>query len=227
MSGASEDGAMTTRRRPADLGFEDANRFYTDAAEELRTARIGLGMTAERAARRARMSPSQYSRVEREGLDHPSLDQLCRAARAVGLEASFRLHPSNARIRDRGQQPLLARFEVVLRPPARLRREVGLPIPGDMRAWDGRVVAGQDAASIDAEARLEDIQAVARRIALKQRDDPDAGIVILLLARTTHNRRVLAENRESLRVQFPLDGAAIMRHLRAGRLPPASGILML
>jgi hypothetical protein len=51
--------------------------------------------------------------------------------------------------------------------------------------------------------------------------------VILLVARTELNRRVLVEHREALREQFPLDGAAILRELRAGRVPKAGGILML
>jgi hypothetical protein len=159
---------------------------------------------------------------------HPTLDQLCRAAHAVGLQPFLRLHPGNVRIRDRGQQPLLARLEALLPPSSILRREVGLPIPGDRRAWDARVVSrGGGIASLDAEARLEDIQALARRTALKQRDDPDCGVVMLVINRTAHNRRVLAEHRESLRVQFPLDGATILRELRAGRVPQANGIALL
>jgi transcriptional regulator with XRE-family HTH domain len=77
------------------------------------------------------------------------------------------------------------------------------------------------------EVHLHDIQAVERRIALKQRDDASAGVVILLLADTAHNRRVLSAHREALRPQFPLDGGAILRALRAGRIPSASGILLL
>ena len=71
------------------------------------------------------------------------------------------------------------------------------------------------------------MQELSRRIARKQRDDPRAGVVILVVNRTAHNRRVLAAHREALREQFPLDGAAILRALRNGRVPPASGILML
>jgi hypothetical protein len=108
-----------------------------------------------------------------------------------------------------------------------LRREVGLPVPGDQRAWDGRIQAGGRTASIEGESRLGDVQGVSRRVALKQRDDRTSGVVILLVNRTAHNRGVLAEHREALREQFPLDGAAILRHLRAGRIPPASGILLL
>jgi hypothetical protein len=33
-------------------------------------------------------------------------------------------------------------------------------------------------------------------------------------------------HRESLRAQFPLDGAAIARALRPGRVPPAGGIIL-
>jgi hypothetical protein len=51
--------------------------------------------------------------------------------------------------------------------------------------------------------------------------------VILLVARITHNRAVLHEHREPLRSQLPLDGAAVLAHLRRGEVPPTSGILVL
>jgi hypothetical protein len=51
--------------------------------------------------------------------------------------------------------------------------------------------------------------------------------VILIVNRGRHSRAVINEHRESLRAQFPLDGAAIARALRAGRIQPASGIIML
>jgi hypothetical protein len=70
------------------------------------------------------------------------------------------------------------------------------------------------------------MQALARQIALKSRDDPNAGPVILVLNKTAHNRGVLREHRASLRDQFPLDGASIAASLRAGRVPTASGILL-
>ncbi len=102
-----------------------------------------------------------------------------------------------------------------------------MPIPGDQRAWDARISDGAGSASVEGETKLLDVQAIARRIALKSRDDPGAGPVILLVARSDQNRRLLAEHREALRAQFPLDGAAILRALRGGRVPPASGVLML
>jgi hypothetical protein len=110
--------------------------------------------------------------------------------------------------------------------PLALRREVGLPMPGDRRAWDGRIVGGERPASVECEVRLHDVQAVTRRVELKARDDPGSGVIILVVARSAHNWRVLAEHREALRLQFPLDGPSIARELRAGRVPKASGIIV-
>lgn len=79
----------------------------------------------------------------------------------------------------------------------------------------------------EGETRLGDMQAIARRIEPKLRDDGRGTIVVLVVARTRHNLQVLREHRESLRARFLLDGAAIARALRAGRLPAASGIIVL
>ena len=56
----------------------------------------------------------------------------------------------------------------------------------------------------------------------------DAGIamVILLVADTAANRIVLRAHRDLLRDRYPLDGRAILRALRAGRVPDTSGILL-
>jgi transcriptional regulator with XRE-family HTH domain len=218
---------MGTRQRAGDLGAADARHHLVAAGREIRDARLTLGMSLEAASRRAGMSPSQLGRIERAVIRRPTYDQVCRAARAVGLETSLRLFPSGAPVRDRGQLPLLGRFEAVLAAPLVLRREVGLRRLGDQRAWDGRIGGGERTASVEGESRLYDVQATARRVDLKQRDDPDAGVVILVVARSAHNQRVLAEHREALRQQFPLDGAAIARELRHGRVPRASGIIVL
>jgi transcriptional regulator with XRE-family HTH domain len=184
-------------------------------------------MSIAAAARRAAVSPSRLGRIERGQVRSPGFECLCRAARAVGLNPAFRLFPTGEPIVDSPQQGVLDRLNAILGRPLVMRREVGLPIAGDFRAWDGRITDGRTNTSLNAEARLDDIQAVARRIALKGRDDPQAGVILLVLNRTAHNRRVLAEHREALRAQFPLDGAAVLRDLRAGRIPPAGGIVLI
>ena len=195
--------------------------------KEIRASRRRLGLSLTATGRHAGMSGWQLGRIERGTLELPTFDQLCRAARAVGLKPAFDLYPDGDPVHDRGQLALLERLEKVLAPPLRLRREVPIPLKGDLRAWDGRTSDGERVASIEGEARLGDMQELSRRIARKQRDDPRAGVVILVVNRTAHNRRVLAAHREALREQFPLDGAAILHALRNGRVPPSSGILML
>jgi hypothetical protein len=48
-----------------------------------------------------------------------------------------------------------------------------------------------------------------------------------VVTRSDHNRRVVGEHRESLRGLFPLDGAAVLRAVAAGRSPGAGGIVLL
>jgi transcriptional regulator with XRE-family HTH domain len=218
---------MATRERPGTVGAADARHLVTEAMGEIRAARRGQGLSLAAAGRRAGISGWQLGRLERGENDHPTLDQVCRAARAVQLRPRFKLYPDETPVRDEAQLALLARFEELLAVPLRLLREVTLPIPGDLRAWDGRITDGRRTASIEAESKLDDVQAVSRRIALKDRDDPGAGVIILVLNRTAHNRRVLEAHREALRAQFPLDGAVIARNLRRGRVPPANGIILL
>jgi hypothetical protein len=79
---------------------------------------------------------------------------------------------------------------------------------------------------IEAEMRLDDLQALERRIALKRRDS-GIDIVILLIADTLGNRRRLADHRDVLRSSFPLDTRAVLAALGSGRPPAASGIVVL
>ena len=219
---------MTTRQRAAWKGTDDARRLTADLGREIKTLRRTTGLSQVQAARRAGVSPSQFGRVERGQQHNPSFELLCRCARAVGLAIAAKAYPDGTRVRDEPSLALLGRFEALLAHPLRMRREVGLPIPGDQRAWDARLFGDESArASVEAESHILDCQAMARRIDLKTRDDPGAGVVILLVNKTAHHRRVLAEHREALRAQFPLNGAAILGSLRAGRIPPASGILVL
>jgi transcriptional regulator with XRE-family HTH domain len=193
---------------------------------DIRTARRLGGLSIREAASHVGISESQWSRLERGLLRVVNLGLVCRAARAVGLELSLKLYLAGSPVRDKASLAILDRFALLLGRPLRLQREVVLPGARDLRAWDGRIEGDERPGSTECESHLEDIQALARRIALKQRDDPGAGVVILVLNRTAHNRRVLAEHREALRLQFPMDGAAIARELRAGRVPRASGIIL-
>jgi hypothetical protein len=218
--------AVGTRQRLADVGASDARRIIGEVAREIGVARLASGTSQRQAARRAGLSPSQYGRIERGEVRRLTVEDASRAARAVGLRCGIRCFPSDLRTHDAAQLGVLGRFVTMVAKPLGVEREVGLPIPGDLRAWDARITDGRRNASVDAESRVGDLQALARRTGLKQRDDPAAGAIILVLARTANNRAVLREHREALRAQFPLDGAAIARALRRGELPQASGIIL-
>jgi len=218
---------MVTRQRTLALGLGDARRLAASVGEELREARLGLGLSQADIARVVGMSHAQVGRLERGVTRSPRVDQVCRIARALGLTTALRLYPAGSPLRDRAHLALLARFEARLAPSLRLRREVPLPVHADRRAWDAVVMGRSGRAAIEAETRIRDAQALERRVALKLRDDPRVGCVVLLVNRTAHNRRVIQEWRESLRPEFPLDGAAILRDLGAGAIPSSSGVLLL
>jgi hypothetical protein len=107
-----------------------------------------------------------------------------------------------------------------------MRREVPLPVAGDLRAWDGMVHGDGAPFVVEGEAHAGDVQALERRLRLKLRDDPRAGVLVLALTRSSHHRALLAAHREVLRDLLPLDNAAVLPLLRAGRRPPAGGIVL-
>ena len=85
---------------------------------------------------------------------------------------------------------------------------------------------GDAQCKVEAETALHDLQAVDRRVALKMAEGEEDH-VLLLVADTKRNRRVLQEFRALLRVRYPLDTRAVMAALRSGRCPGASGIVVL
>ncbi len=218
---------MPTKVTRATRGSLLARQATTSLGRELRDARLAAGLSQRTAARAAGISGAQLSRLERGIIAKPTVDQLARIAVVLGLVLSLKLYPSGSAVRDAGQLALLTRLAARLAGTLRLRREVPLPVAGDQRAWDARVEGRGAACAVEAEVHLHDAQELARRVALKLRDDPSVDRVILLVARSAHNRAVLREHREALRTLFPLDGAAILAHLRRGEVPPTSGVLML
>ena len=101
-----------------------------------------------------------------------------------------------------------------------------LPIPGDRRAWDGVAILLGRTAGCELETRLSDIQAVERRVTLKQRDGA-VDVVILVIADTKHNRQMLELHRDELRGLLPLDSRQMLASFRQGRLPERNGIVLL
>jgi hypothetical protein len=103
---------------------------------------------------------------------------------------------------------------------------VPLRIPGDRRAWDGAIGGDAWELPVDAESRLHDLQACLRRTALKQRDDSRVAVV-LIVADTRHNRRVLRLAAADLASDYPVRGADALKALERGDRPAGSAIVLL
>ena len=160
------------------------------------------------------------------GLRYVSYETLVLIGAVLGLDVPVRAFPSGDPIRDAAQLALLAKLRVLLPAPLTWRTEVPLSIGGDQRAWDAVIGGAGWRVPVDAESRLRDVQACTRRVALKLRDD-GGGIVILVVADTRHNRRVLALAASNLAGDFPIAGPAVLASLMNGEPPPGSGIVLL
>lgn len=218
-------GPMPTTERARDRGRQQARKILTDLGLELRDARAGAGLSQRHVARVAGLSQAMVSRSERSQRRGMTIDQAAVLCAALGLRLHVRAYPDGAAVRDAPQLQLLTRFRGVVDDGYGWHTEVPVGGRGDLRAWDV-VLRGPVTIGIDAETRLHDVQALQRRLELKRRD---SGVdrVILLVADTHHNRRVIREHRAGLLSTLPLDTAAVLRALRTGAPLPNNGIVVL
>ena len=100
-----------------------------------------------------------------------------------------------------------------------------MPIPGDRRSADGVAFAADFDAIVEAETRLDDVQAAERRLRGKQRD-LDTKRAILLVSDTRHNRMVIDQVPE-LRRQFPVDTRHCLAALGRGLDPGGDCLVIL
>jgi transcriptional regulator with XRE-family HTH domain len=218
-----------TNEQPVNRGREQGRRIAEEVRREIRDGRCDRGLSLRDLGRSVGLSASEVGRIER-GLVPLDIVRASTLLGAVGLELSVRAYPAGQPIRDRAHGALLERLRSRLHPGLIWRTEVPMPIPGDLRAWDGVIRAGPRvspgwALAVEAETRPRDIQALQRRIALKARD---SGItpVLLLLADTQHNRQLLRDH-PNLRDDFPVPGSRALELLGAGVFPGGGAVLRL
>jgi hypothetical protein len=144
---------------------------------------------------------------------------------AVGIDVRLRAYPSGDPIRDAGQARLLERLRPEVHPSLRWRTEVPLQIEGDLRAWDAMISGPVWQLPVEAETVIEDVQALERKLSLKERDG-NVDHLVLLIADTPRNRRALASAPAAFRA-WPLRTRDVLGAVRAGRDPGASGIVFL
>ncbi len=216
---------MATVDRTRDKGQRQSDKLVRAFGVELRDARLAAGLSQDHVAHVAGLTQSRVSRTERAERLPARVDELAAHCAALGLRLSLKAYPDGSPVHDVAQRGLLERFRGRLDPQFRWRTEVLVGGAGDLRAWDMQL-DGPGSIGIDAETRLHDIQALQRRFEAKWRD---SGVdrIVLLVASSRHNRRVLAEHRDALLSTFPADTPEIMAALRRGRLPGSNGIVIL
>lgn len=177
-------------------------------------------------AEAAGLSVAQISRVERGLVPGVPVLVLARLSAVLGLELSVRTYPTGEPIRDAAQVLLVQDFRGWLHPVLAWRLEAGMPIAGDLRAWDGLVSGHGWRYGVDAETAPRDAQALVRRLEGKARDSGVDG-VLLVLRDTVQSRRFLAAAGEYLAPMFPVAGKVALRALADGRDPGGSAIIVL
>jgi transcriptional regulator with XRE-family HTH domain len=221
---------MAIRRRRADLGTARARELVATTSREFRANRANAGLAQVAVATAAGLSQSEYGRIERGVSPDVSLRSVCRIASALGLEASLRFYPIADPVRDAAQLSLVSRLRERCHRSLTFQTEVPFSRPGDLRAWDavvsGAGPTGRWRCAVEAETRPTDIQALDRKLALKERDG-GADRLILLLSNTRHNRAFVHGPFDSLRGRFPLDGRRALELLAAGVDPGGNAVILL
>jgi transcriptional regulator with XRE-family HTH domain len=216
---------VVTKERRLDRARRLAQRALAVVGEELREARLQAGLTQVELGAAVGLSKSEISRIELGRARYVPYERLVLIAAALGLDLPLRAFPSGEPVRDVAQLALLASFRRLLAATLPWRTEVPLRVPGDRRAWDAVIDGPGWRVAVEAETRLRDVQALSRRIALKQRDDR-TDVVILLVADTRNNRHVLRLATPDLAATFPTSGRASVHALSEGRQPAGSAIVL-
>ena len=217
---------MGGRERASDSGAARAREVLARLPAEARSARLTACLGQADVASALRMSVAQYSRIERGLSPDLTVATAVRLFAVLGLELSIRAYPGGDPIRDAAHAALLERLHACCHPSITWRTEVPFPMPGDARAWDATAVCPAFRAGVEAETRFRDIQALDRRLALKERDG-GMDRVILLALDSRANRAVLRGSGSQLAIRFPVDGARALELLRVGVDPGGNALILL
>ncbi len=216
---------MGSRQRAVDIGAERARAALARLTAEARTARLLAGLSQRDVAGSLDISRSQYSRIERGRSPDLTLDMAIRLFTVLGHDLAVRAYPSGDPIRDAAQSALLGRLCARCHPSIRWATEVPLPIPGDLRAWDATAI-WTVRIGIEAETRVRDLQALERRLALKQRDG-GMDRVLLLVLDSRLNRQVLHQHADWVMTRFPVPGRRALELLGAAVDPGGDALILL
>jgi transcriptional regulator with XRE-family HTH domain len=220
---------MASRERASDRGARTAHRDLVTVGSDIRTARVMAGLTQRDVGRACGVSHTTIGRIERADLRAVSAVALARIGAVVGLDVRVKAYPGATPIRDAAQTAHLVRLRARLHASLRLTLEVPIQAGHEQRAWDAQISGFERGATtlpVEAETRLYDIQAQVRRLGLKRRDD-GAEHVVLLVADTRTNRRIVREARLLFSEMFPVPGRRALAALARGDHPGGSALILL
>jgi transcriptional regulator with XRE-family HTH domain len=202
--------------------------FLHAFAGEVRKARLDAGLSQRVVGSAVGVSRTYVAEVERNCAPGITVAVAYRVAAAVGLDLAARLYPGPGPIHDLPQIRLLRRCRVRLGPAWLWNYESTLPIEGDQRAWDARIVHRRSRLEcvLDAETRIRDGQALLRRQMLKRRDDPQPRHLLLVNA-TSWNRRALREAVELFADAYPISTRRALAALAQGDDPGGDALILL
>jgi len=161
---------MPSQDRRIDRAERLVGRSLVQLGDDLREARFQAGLSQRELGATIGLPHSALSRIERGEAREVPYRTLVRVAGQLGMDIPLRAYPRGDPILDQAQLALLRRLRMRLAPGLGWRLEVTLDIPGDLRAWDAVVIGRGWHLPVEAETRIRDLQALLRRLALKQRD---------------------------------------------------------
>jgi transcriptional regulator with XRE-family HTH domain len=215
--------------RQSEIGAARGRAILVDLMRDARESRLRHGLSQDDVARAIGLSRSHYCRLERGLVGGVSLLTAAQMLAVVGLELSARAYPGGEPIRDAAHAALLGRLRERVHGSLKWMAEVPLPGVADRRAWDA-LITGNDSTGmfrvgVEAETRPRDLQALERRLALKERDG-GVETVLLLLANTRHNR-AFARKYQSLAARFPVASGRTLELLAVGARPLGNSLVLL
>lgn len=218
--------AVSNRVSPVREAARLAASIVRDFGRELRVARISGGMTQRATGERIGKSASYVSRVENGRIAGVKMTDLVRHAAALGLRPWFRLYPSGRRPLDAPQLATLHRLRERLSHAWVVAIEVPVPIAGDLRAADAVISIPGCRCLVEVITRLADWQAQVRAARLKHRD-LGTDRLLLVIADTTTNRRLLRSVPDVALTEFPLRTREALAALRAGLDPGGDAVVLI
>lgn len=217
---------MPTRERLRTIGLRQADAITVHVGREARELRVRAGLSQARLSDAVGVSRQWLAEFEGGHLSAVDVRRLAVLFACLGHKLVVKAYPTGEPLRDAGQLHLLDRFNARLSPAWQRTFESVMPLPGDLRAWDELLALGGVRIGVDAETRPNDLQAIERAMAGKQRD---SGVdrMILLVSASKGNRALVRANVAALRQTFPLDTRATLDALASGRDPGANGLVLL